>query len=60
MGIDRNSTSVNKLGLPNAGKYGYWSPVTSTLDWCEENYILTDYVAEYCIFSTFNKLNFER
>lgn len=25
---------------------GAWGPVTSTLDWCEENYIVTPYVAE--------------
>ncbi|CZT46357.1 related to alkaline dihydroceramidase Ydc1 [Rhynchosporium secalis] len=26
--------------------YGYWSPVTSTLNWCEEDYYLTTYAAE--------------
>ncbi|KAJ8116732.1 hypothetical protein OPT61_g1908 [Boeremia exigua] len=25
---------------------GYWGPVTSTLDWCEENYVVTTYAAE--------------
>ncbi|KAF2653902.1 alkaline ceramidase-like protein [Lophiostoma macrostomum CBS 122681] len=25
---------------------GKWSPVTSTLDWCEENYVVTSYAAE--------------
>ncbi|KAF2833060.1 alkaline ceramidase-like protein [Ophiobolus disseminans] len=25
---------------------GRWSPVTSTLDWCEENYVVTQYAAE--------------
>ncbi|EMD91739.1 hypothetical protein COCC4DRAFT_128250 [Bipolaris maydis ATCC 48331] len=25
---------------------GYFSPVTSTLDWCEENYVVTDFIAE--------------
>lgn len=25
---------------------GFWSPVTSTLDWCEENYVVTQYSAE--------------
>ncbi|TPX73190.1 hypothetical protein CcCBS67573_g05548 [Chytriomyces confervae] len=29
-----------------AAKDGVWGPVTSTLDWCEENYVLTPYVAE--------------
>ncbi|KAJ3049412.1 Alkaline ceramidase 3 [Rhizophlyctis rosea] len=32
--------------LPFRGYEGYWGPVTSTLDWCEENYILTYYLAE--------------
>lgn len=26
---------------------GYWGPPTSTLDWCEENYISTLYIAEF-------------
>lgn len=25
---------------------GYWAPVTSTLNWCEEDYVLTHYAAE--------------
>ncbi|KAK5168093.1 alkaline ceramidase ydc1 [Saxophila tyrrhenica] len=25
---------------------GYWDPITSTLDWCEENYYATEYAAE--------------
>ncbi len=25
---------------------GYWAPITSTLDWCEENYYATQYAAE--------------
>ncbi|KJY02154.1 alkaline dihydroceramidase like protein [Zymoseptoria brevis] len=25
---------------------GYWAPITSTLDWCEENYYATRYAAE--------------
>ncbi|ODV87548.1 hypothetical protein CANARDRAFT_97527 [[Candida] arabinofermentans NRRL YB-2248] len=25
---------------------GYWGPVTATIDWCEENYILSPYIAE--------------
>ncbi|KAI9106149.1 ceramidase-domain-containing protein [Phlyctochytrium arcticum] len=29
------------------GKNGYWGPPSATLDWCEENYIVTPYLAEY-------------
>lgn len=35
---------------------GYWAPITSTLDWCEENYYLSPYVAE--IINTFTNLLF--
>lgn len=28
-------------------KSGYWGPVTSTMDWCESNYVVTEYVAEF-------------
>lgn len=27
---------------------GFWSPSTATLDWCEENYHHTPYIAEFC------------
>ncbi|ORX82940.1 alkaline phytoceramidase [Anaeromyces robustus] len=26
---------------------GYWSPITSSIDWCEENYIVSKYIAEF-------------
>ena len=29
-------------------KSGYWGPVTSRADFCEENYAVTLYVAEFC------------
>ena len=27
---------------------GYWGVPTATLDWCEANYDVTYYVAEFC------------
>ncbi|CEP25083.1 YDC1 [Cyberlindnera jadinii] len=40
------------FGLPFSFPYpleaqtGYWDKVTSTIDWCEENYVVSPYVAE--------------
>ena len=27
---------------------GFWGRPSSTLDWCEENYLYSSYVAEFC------------
>ncbi|XP_063162026.1 alkaline ceramidase 3 isoform X2 [Candoia aspera] len=32
---------------PTGDRAGYWGPPTSTLDWCEENYVVSSYVAEF-------------
>jgi dihydroceramidase len=34
------------IPYPPARNDGYWAPITSTLDWCEENYYATRYSAE--------------
>ena len=33
---------------PPEQKIGYWGKVTSTIDWCEENYVTSSYIAEAC------------
>ncbi|XP_044306065.1 alkaline ceramidase 3 isoform X1 [Varanus komodoensis] len=32
---------------PTGDWEGYWGPPTSTLDWCEENYVVSYYIAEF-------------
>ncbi|KAH9838958.1 Ceramidase [Teratosphaeria destructans] len=34
------------IPYPPARSDGYWAPITSTIDWCEENYYVTRYSAE--------------
>lgn len=31
---------------PPEQKNGYWGIPTSTIDWCEENYVVSTYIAE--------------
>ena len=33
---------------PAVEEIGIWGTPTATIDWCEENYKLTPYVAEFC------------
>ncbi|KAI8494558.1 Alkaline ceramidase 3, partial [Branchiostoma belcheri] len=33
---------------PVADYPGVWGKATATIDWCEENYVVTEYVAEFC------------
>ncbi|ORY42024.1 hypothetical protein BCR33DRAFT_330036 [Rhizoclosmatium globosum] len=45
-----NSSTCQKsmgFGLRPAGNDGYWGPVTSTLDWCEENYVVSEFLGEF-------------
>lgn len=34
------------IPYPEGAQEGYWGPVTSTIDWCEENYVVFSFVAE--------------
>ena len=54
--ISECRTIVNSHGNPSELKHfesklddkiGYWSPSTSSIDWCERNYVKTKYLAEF-------------
>ena len=42
-GSGENSSMAPSLG-PQDEAAGYWSPRTSTIDWCEHNYVVSVYV----------------
>ena len=39
-----------KMPPENTFIEGFWGDVTSTLDWCEENYVVSAFLAEFCKF----------
>lgn len=67
-------TNDNYWPFEKSGFHGYWGPPTSTVDWCETNYAISYYIAEFfnstsnlitiscglflCAFAIKNKLEF--
>ncbi|CAL9732673.1 alkaline ceramidase Ydc1p [Monosporozyma unispora] len=36
-----------RWAYPEAAPSGYWGPTTALIDWCEENYVVSHYIAEW-------------
>lgn len=38
---------IMKFGNENSNFPGFWGPVTASIDWCESNYVVSYYIAEF-------------